>query len=277
MKNEKHSPVAQIVAAPAAAAAAAAAVSVSTPSAAPAAEAETRPKGLFLPYVQEPVSDTSISAPYAAPVYPYTPSRKEKREYVHAKLKGEPIWVNEPLWIKQRKENHERSKFQSNSANFSTPPQEPTLSPPRRHLSPKFRPFTPRAEIPPPPKLKPLLFATAQRPTGTSTDKEAAHAEWWARLSNRFASHSARSYHLFTASSFLTCQTEELLLLYEVRKLNADGKRLFEEVLRGLRARAASWEGSMDELRISWDMTSKLEMVLRYDAFVAEQVARLER
>jgi hypothetical protein len=62
-----------------------------------------------------------------------------------------------------------------------------------------------------------------------------------------------------------------------VRKLNADGKMLFDEVLRGLRVRAASWEGSIDELRISWDMEVKREMVGRYDAFVVEQVVELER
>jgi hypothetical protein len=52
---------------------------------------------------------------------------------------------------------------------------------------------------------------------------------------------------------------------------------LFDEVLRGLRVRAASWEGSIDELRISWDIQAKREMVGRHDAFVVEQVMELER
>jgi hypothetical protein len=71
-------------------------------------------------------------------------------------------------------------------------------------------------------------------------------------------------------------------LLYEVRKLNADGKQIFEEVVRVLRARQLNWDflggcEGIDELRISWDMMAKGEMVGRYDAFVGEQVGRLER
>lgn len=67
-----------------------------------------------------------------------------------------------------------------------------------------------------------------------------------------------------------------------MRKLNADGKQIIEEVVRVLRARQLNWDflggcEGIDELRISWDMMAKGEMVGRYDAFVGEQVGRLER
>lgn len=67
-----------------------------------------------------------------------------------------------------------------------------------------------------------------------------------------------------------------------MRKLNADGKRIYEEVVEGLKARQLDW-GSLsgcegiDELKISWDMMAKAEMLGRYDAFVREQVGWLER
>jgi hypothetical protein len=208
-------------------------------------------------------TDISISAPYIAPVYLYTPSRKERRDYAHTKLKGEPLLVKEPIWVKTRKANHERRNSQSNSVTYS-------VSTPGRKLSPTVRPFTPRTHIEPPPKLQPLFWVKPQTPPLDSTDQAASHALWWAHISNSLASLSARSYHLFVASNFLTCKTEELLLLYEVRKLNADGKLVFEEVVRGLRERQLDWKfmgdcEGIDELRISWDMTAKEEMVGRLE------------
>jgi hypothetical protein len=250
-------------------------------------------------------SDNDISARYMPPVYPYTPSRAERRQYVHAKLRGvrgEPAWVKEP-WRKQQTTDPDSNDSRGDPTISSISPSAPQLpspgrqlssptcqfSPPALHLSPtQWRPSppqcqlsptiqpTPVAQILPPPKLQPLLFPP-MTPAGSNAFKAAAHATWWARISNSLASYSARSYHLFVASSSLTCKTEELLLLYEVRKLNVDGKMLFEEVLRELRARIVDWEGSIDELRISWDMESKRDMVVNYDAFVAEQVGRLER
>lgn len=67
-----------------------------------------------------------------------------------------------------------------------------------------------------------------------------------------------------------------------MRKLNADGKQVYEEIVRGLRAKQLDWDflggcEGIEELRISWDMAAKGEMVGRYDAFVGEQVGRLER
>lgn len=55
-----------------------------------------------------------------------------------------------------------------------------------------------------------------------------------------------------------------------MRKLNADGKLVFEEVVRGLRERQLDWKfmgdcEGIDELRISWDMTAKEEMVGRLE------------
>jgi hypothetical protein len=133
-----------------------------------------------------------------------------------------------------------------------------------------------------PPALQPLIFANAQTPLNGSTGPLASHATWWASVSNDLASLSARSYHLFVASHFLNCKSEELLLLYEVRRLNADGKRVYEEVVQGLRARQLDWDvlggcEGIEELRVSWDMMAKAEMVGRYDAFVGEHVGRLER
>lgn len=67
-----------------------------------------------------------------------------------------------------------------------------------------------------------------------------------------------------------------------MRRLNADGKRVYEEVVQGLRARQLDWDvlggcEGIEELRVSWDMMAKAEMVGRYDAFVGEHVGRLER
>jgi hypothetical protein len=267
--------------APAQAAAAPVAVSVLPLPAAPVVEIQKGSKGQLSSHIWN--SDLiSILVPYVPQVYPYTPSRKERREYVHAKLKGEPIWVKEPTWVKTRKANHERSRSQNTSTIFSASSRGNILSPPDHRLSPTVRPFTPRAHIKPPPTLQPLLLTNPQASRLDSTDNSASHTVWWAHISNSLASLSARSYHLFVASNFLNCKSEELLLLYEVRKLNADGKQIFEEVVKGLRARQLNWDflggcEGIDELRISWDMMAKGEMVGRYDAFVGEQVGRLER
>jgi len=80
----------------------------------------------------------------------------------------------------------------------------------------------------------------------------------------------------------LNCKSEELLLLYEVRELNADGKQIFEEVIQVLRKRQFNWDflggcEGIDELRISWDMMAKGGMVKSYDAFVGKHMGRLER
>jgi hypothetical protein len=133
-----------------------------------------------------------------------------------------------------------------------------------------------------PPELQPLILSKSQISHTVSTDNSASHGAWWAQIANRLASLSARSYHLFVASNFLNCKSEELLLLYEVRKLNADGTQIYDEVTAGIRTRQLNWDflggcECIDELRISWDMMAKREMVGRYDAIVREQVGRLER
>jgi hypothetical protein len=97
-------------------------------------------------------------------------------------------------------------------------------------------------------------------------------AAWWAAKHASLGALSNRSYHLSIASTFLTSKMEELHLLREIRALNLDGIKIYNEIIRYLKENC---EG-IEDLRICWDMEVKMSCTIHYDEFVRKAVGKCE-